>query len=159
MRRLRILLALALALAAAAPARAQQTNGLTKVFVVPLSGDCDTTPCSSAAKSLCRESTTSTVIYACDTGTGFYIPVASGAEAGAPLNLEGNLGDTYLTYDANSRQVQVYVNGSLRARITANGVIPGYCPANAYAFEGGTECFDRATGKVVTRTVRGLVKQ
>jgi hypothetical protein len=153
----RFLLGLALLAALAAPARAQQLNALTKVFVIPISGDCETTPCSVAGKQMCREAIDSTVAFLCNGTSGFYdIPVSAGAAAGAHLHLEGPTGDTYLVYDATSRQVQVYVNGSLHARITQNGTIGGDCPSDLYSIEAGTICFDPATGLRMMRDADGV---
>lgn len=68
--------------------------------------------------------------------------------SGQKLYLEGASGDSYLMWDADSQQVQVFNNGTIRARITESGVIPGDCPSDPYAIEGGTQCFEPSTGKL-----------
>jgi hypothetical protein len=153
----RFLLGLVLLAALAAPARAQQTNALTKVFVIPISGDCETTPCSAAGKQMCREAIDSTVAFLCNGTSGFYdIAISAGAASGAHLNLEGPTGDSYLVRDPATGFIFVYLDGSLRATITPRGVIPGQCPSDPYSMEGGTECYDPATGKRMTLDWRGL---
>src|SRR5262245_40197804 len=79
------------------------TGSVSNVFVIPVSGDCDTTPCSSSTKVMCREGLSATVIYVCNAATGFFIPTAS---AGA-----GNPG-------GSDKQVQVNSGGSFAG--TAN---------------------------------------
>jgi len=79
--------------------------------------------------------------------------------AGRKLILEGAGTDSYLTWDPGSREVRVYIDGALKGRITPSGDVSGPCGPNLYALPGGGECFDRATGKLISRTVRGLVKQ
>lgn len=79
------------------------TGSVTNVFVIPASGDCDTTVCTSGSRTMCREGPSATVLYVCNTATGFYIPVAS---AGA-----GNPG-------GSDKQVQVNSGGSFAG--TAN---------------------------------------
>jgi hypothetical protein len=75
--------------------------------------------------------------------------------SGQRINLEGSAGDSYLIWDATNQQVQVYVNGSLRARINHSGVIPGDCPADVYSMETGTECYRPTTGQLIAVTSSG----
>jgi hypothetical protein len=79
------------------------------------------------------------------TMTGIFTFGAGAAIAsGQKFYLDG--GNTnYLIWDSASQQVQVYINGSLRAHITNNGVIPGFCPTSVWGLELGTECFDPVT--------------
>lgn len=139
----RILPALALC-ALPALAQAQVTNPLTRVFVIPISGDCETTPCSIAGKQMCRETATATTAFMCNGSSGFYdIGISGGGvDAGSQLNLEGPTGDSYLVLDAATGFILLYLDGALRATITPRGVIEGACGSDLYAMELGTVCID-----------------
>jgi hypothetical protein len=75
---------------------------------------------------------------------------------GQKLNVNGSTGNEYIVWDSTSHQVQTYVDGNLRSRVAPNGVIPGDCPDDLYSIEGGTVCYDPATGKRMTLDWRGL---
>ena len=137
------------------PVWAQVTNPLTRVFVIPGSGDCETTPCSVAGKQMCRETTTATTAFLCNGSTGFYdIGFSGGVGANERLNLEGPTGDTYLIRDAATGFILVYLDGTLRGTITPRGVIPGACGSDLYAMERGTQCVD-TQGRAIVVTAAG----
>lgn len=130
----------------ALPARAQVvTNPLTKVFVIPISGDCDTTPCSNASRSLCRESATSLPVYSCNTSTGFYVPV--GSFAGASTT-------TYMIADPLTGCVQVWVDALLDWQFCPSHVIPPSCPTDTSSLPFGAMCKDLTTGDLLVRALR-----
>jgi hypothetical protein len=80
MRRLLLLLALA---AVGAPAFAQQRS-MTQITAA----DCAATACTATSAPYCAQGT---VLNVCDTGTGFYVAVASGSLVGDPVTITGSL--------------------------------------------------------------------
>lgn len=150
----RFLVTLALLLGGSVCAHAQVLNPLTKVFVIPISGDCDTTPCSNASRSLCRESAASTATFVCDTGTGFYVPSVAASvcvAAGLNLNLEGCTGDTYLVKDLDTGCMQQWKDGTLGWQLCNGYVVPPDCGTDTSTVPFGGMCKDQATGRVRLR--------
>lgn len=60
-------------------AQAQPTNPITKTFVIGTGGDCTATVCASAVRYMCRPTTTSPNIYACNPNTLRYDTIIGGA--------------------------------------------------------------------------------
>lgn len=78
--------------------------------------------------------------------------------SGSRIGLEGLVGDTYIVRDADTGNVLVYRDGSLRATISASGVQPGACPSNLRIVETGYECVD-SKGRRVVVTAAGATVQ
>jgi len=73
------LLLVALLLAAPATLRAQPIGSLNRAMFVSPGGDCTLDACNAtnATRQLCRNSTAGSTVYACDSATGFFVPVGS----------------------------------------------------------------------------------
>jgi hypothetical protein len=95
---------------------------------------------------------TGTVLYTCDTVTGFYAGVAS-VDSGSRLNLEGPHGDSYIVRDATVPSIDVYYDGVVRAQIRPTSMGPGVCPSPLNTMEMGW-CF--LAGRLVFRDTSGI---
>jgi len=78
--------------------------------------------------------------------------------AGTPISLNGPGGNVTLVWDAASQEVQVSIGGSVRARIAADGIGPGDCPADVYSLTAGRQCYNPTTQHTLIRDDAGVHK-
>ena len=142
-------------------AEAEVLNSLTKVFYIPPGGDCTVVACTNGSRQMCRDSSTGHTIYACDTSTGFYVAVGSGAvDPGGHLSLSGVGGSTYLTLDPDTGCVREYQSGTLTWQFCSGYVVPPPCVATRPRPLGGY-CRDTdpttSDSRVLMQTGKGLI--
>jgi hypothetical protein len=134
-----LLLGLLFLLAPAAASAQLLTPG--HVFIIPAGGDCTAVACASATRQMCRDTATSTTVYACI--SGFYAPVASlgsppgGANTQVQFNVAGAFGgDAGLTY--NSTTDLLTINGGILVPANVGSQIGGVLVLTGDASPTGT---------------------